>query len=94
MRLSSFTSKQYAEFYKDVTAKNVTKHIEQLVKLNLIRDSLLPSSDGKPVYKVVDPRIIHMINCDVLEIEWDWYKVDFNKFKMPTFSLKVRICTM
>lgn len=69
MRLSSFTSKQYAEFYKDVTAKNVTKHIEQLVKLNLIRNSLLPSSDGKPVYKVVDPRIIHMINCDVLEIE-------------------------
>ena len=54
---------------KMLQLKNVTKHIEQLVKLNLIRDSLLPSLDGKPVYKVVDPRIIHMINCDVLEIE-------------------------
>lgn len=69
MRLSSFTAKQYADFYKDVTAKNVVKHIEQMVKLNLIRDSILPSDDGKPMYQVVDPRIIHMITRGVLEIE-------------------------
>lgn len=69
MRLPNFTAKQYSEFYKDITVKNVTKHIEQMVKLNLIRDSILPSDDGKPMYQVVDPRIVHMISRGILEIE-------------------------
>lgn len=69
MRLSVFSAKQYAEFFNDVPARNVNKHIELMVKLNLIRDALLPSDDGKPLYQVVDPRIVHMLGRGVLEIE-------------------------
>ena len=40
----------------NLTPKTAIKHIDQMIKLNLIKDALLPSEDDKPVYEVVDPR--------------------------------------
>lgn len=68
MRLSSFNAQQYGDFYK-LTPKTAIMHIDQMLKLNLIKDALLPSEDNKPVYEVVDPRILHMIGRGVLDID-------------------------
>ena len=40
-----------------------------MLKYNLIKDALLPTEDGKPIYQIVDPRISHLIERGVLEIE-------------------------
>ena len=68
MRLASFSLQQYCEFY-NTPSKTGGKHIEQMLKFNLIKDALLPSKDGKPIYEVVDPRIVHLIKRGVLEID-------------------------
>ena len=68
MRLSSFNVQQYGDFY-NLTPKTAIKHIDQMIKLNLIKDALLPSEDDKPVYEVVDPRILHMIGRGVLDLD-------------------------
>ena len=68
MRLSSFNAQQYGDFY-NLTPKTAIKHIDQMLKLNLIKDALLPSEDDKPVYEVVDPRILHMIGRGVLDLD-------------------------
>ena len=68
MRLSSFNAQQYGDFY-DLTPKTAIKNIAQMIKLNLIKEALLPSKDDKPVYEVVDPRILHMIGRGVLDLD-------------------------
>ena len=40
-----------------------------LLKLNLIREALLPTEDAEPIYEVVDPRILHLISRGTTEIE-------------------------
>ena len=69
LRLVSFTAKQYGDFYKDLNDKTISNHINQMQKLNIIKNRLLPSENGMTTYQVVDPRIIHMIERGVLEFD-------------------------
>lgn len=69
LRLTKFSVKQYSNFYTELSSKTVLKHINQMLKYNLIKDALLPTEDGKPIYQIVDPRISHLIERGVLEIE-------------------------
>ncbi|MBE6343563.1 MAG: hypothetical protein E7065_09275 [Lentimicrobiaceae bacterium] len=69
LRLVSFTAKQYGDFYKDLNDRTISNHINQMQKLNIIKNRLLPSENGMTTYQVVDPRIIHMIERGVLEFD-------------------------
>lgn len=69
LRLITFTSKQYGDFYKELNAKTINSHINHMQKLNIIKDRLIPSEDGTPTYQVVDPRIIHLIERGILELD-------------------------
>ena len=70
MRLTTFNLQQYCTFYSISLSSRVGgKHVNQMLKFNLIKDALLPSEDGKPIYEVVDPRIIYLISRGVLEID-------------------------
>lgn len=68
MRVPTFTAKQYGDFYK-LSSKAISKNIDQMIKLNLIREALLPTEDAEPIYEVVDPRILHLISRGTTEIE-------------------------
>ena len=68
MRLPSFNAQKYGEFYS-LSSKVASKHIDQMIKLNLIKDALFPSEDDEPIYEVVDPRILFMISRGVTELD-------------------------
>ena len=57
MKLIHFTSKQYADFFKTPNMGTANRHIDLLIKFNLVKDSLYPAEDGSCLYEVVDPRI-------------------------------------
>lgn len=62
MKLTSFSIKQYADFVgSSKSSSTIRKHINTLLKYNLIKDSLYPSDNGDTVYQVVDPRINYLI---------------------------------
>lgn len=70
MRLTKFNLQQYCAFYSISSSSRIGgKHVNQMLKFNLIKDALLPSKDGKPIYEVVDPRLIYLISRGVLEID-------------------------
>lgn len=68
MRLPSFNAQKYGEFY-GLSSKVASKHIDQMIKLNLIKDALFPSEDDEPIYEVVDPRILYLISRGVTELD-------------------------
>lgn len=69
MKLIMFSVKQYAEYFKTSNMGTASRHIETLLKYNLIKDSLYPAEDGSVLYEVFDPRIKYLIKNGVLDLE-------------------------
>lgn len=68
MKLTSFSIRQYSDFFKVSNSKTAQRHINDLIKYNLVKDSLYPASDGTPLYEVVDPRIYFLIVNGIMDL--------------------------
>lgn len=68
MKLTSFSVRQYSDFFKVPNVKTAQRHINELIKYNLIKDSLYPASDGSTMYEVVDPRINYLIINGIVDL--------------------------
>ncbi|MBR1799042.1 MAG: hypothetical protein IJ789_05095 [Bacteroidales bacterium] len=68
MKLTSFSIRQYSDFFKVSNLKTAQRHINDLIKYNLVKDSLYPASDGTTLYEVVDPRINYLIVNGIVDL--------------------------
>lgn len=62
LKLTRFKLDQYANYYSLKKNNTGAKHIETLIKYNLIKDSMLPIENDEPLYEVADPRIRYLIS--------------------------------
>lgn len=68
LKLTSFSMNDYMTCFK-TTAKATSNHIDTLLKYNLIKVSVMPTSDGEQMYDVADPRISYLIKRNVQSLD-------------------------
>ena len=67
LKHTEFTLDQYKSFFN--LRKSGAKHIETLVKYNLIRDTMYPTDNDEPLYEIADPRIKYMIKRGIQNLD-------------------------
>lgn len=58
---SLFSLTEYSNS-QDIGTKQGAKHIQTLLKYNLIKDAIRTTNNGETIYEIVDPRIKHLIS--------------------------------
>lgn len=62
LKLTQFTLEQYSTYSLVKPSTTGIKHIETLIKFNLIRDSMCPAENDDILYEVTDPRLKYLIS--------------------------------
>lgn len=62
LKLTQFQLDQYSNHFSIKKTTTGARHIETLIKYNLIKDSMLPTENDEPLYEVADPRIRFLIS--------------------------------
>lgn len=62
LKQTQFSLDQYSTYFTLKKSTTGSRHIETLIKYNLIKDSMLPTDNDEPLYEVADPRIRFLIS--------------------------------
>ena len=69
LKLTEFTLEQYSSFFNVKKTTTGARHIETLVKYNLIKDTMFPTDNDEPLYEIADPRIKYMIKRGIQSLD-------------------------
>lgn len=67
LRRISFTSDDVKKEFS-LTVKNSQTYIQNMTKLQLIKEALRPDENGQTIYEVIDPRLKYLISRGILEL--------------------------
>ena len=68
IRKNSFVVTEYMNT-ANVKKPTANKHIEQLLRFELIKKESIPTQEGEDIYKVYDPRIIHLMSRGIMTLD-------------------------
>ena len=78
LKLTEFTLEQYSSFFNVKKTTTGARHIETLVKYNLIKDTMFPTDNDEPLYEILDGKQRINALCEFYENRFPYKGKYFN----------------